>query len=334
MTINRTVGRQAASFGLLLLASAAMVLPGCRTNVAGRKVLAIGGLSKQEEIALGVESTPQMVQEFGGEVSNPALASYVDGVGHKLAAVTEGDNPSLPWKFTLLNSDVINAFALPGGKVFVSRGLAEKMSNEAQLAGVVGHEIGHVTARHTSERFAQSNVAQAIGAGVGIGLGAGGAGEGVQAVAGYAVNLGGSTILLKYSRDQESEADYLGMRYMSRCMYNPLAQRQVMEILAREAGAGSSPEFFATHPAPATRIGRVQKLLDTEFAATQNNPQYQLFEDRFRKEFLAKLSLLPPPPLTEPTSVLAANLQQTRIAIGDPESWCAICAAKRNHPSN
>ncbi len=295
-------------------------LGGCTKNVAGRSVLSIGGLSRERELSLGAEAKPQMVQEFGGEVASPALREYVTRIGRSMAAVTEGDNPSLPWEFTLLNSDVINAFALPGGKVFISRGLAEQMTNEAQLAGVLGHEIGHVTARHTSERFAQANVAQ-ISAGIaGAAIGASGS-EAAAQIGGYVINVGGSGILLKFSRDQESESDMLGMRYMSKVGYNPLGQRQVMEILARAAGEGSAPEFFATHPSPQTRIGRVQKLLDTTFRDTQNNPQYQLHEERFRRDFLAKLAILPAAP--------DKGQRETRLALGDPASWCAHCAAKR-----
>lgn len=308
---------------IVLVAAGVLVLGGaggCTKNVAGRSVLSFGGLSREQELSLGAEAKPQMVQEFGGEVASPALREYVTRVGRSMAAVTEGDNPSLPWEFTLLNSDVINAFALPGGKVFISRGLAEQMTNEAQLAGVLGHEIGHVTARHTSERFAQSNVAQ-ISAGIaGAAIGASGS-QAAAELGGYVINIGGSGILLKFSRDQESESDMLGMRYMAKVGYNPLGQRQVMEILARAAGEGSAPEFFATHPSPQTRIGRVQKLLDTTFRDTQNNPQYQLHEERFRRDFLAKLSLLPDAP--------DKGQRETRLALGDPASWCAHCAAKR-----
>lgn len=325
----RLINRSWLALGLAAASLAcAGVIGGCSKNVAGRSSFTGLGYSREEEIALGAQAAPQMVQEFGGEVANPALRGYVTEIGARLAALTEGSNPALPWTFTLLNSDVINAFALPGGKVFISRGLAEKMSNEAQLAGVLGHEIGHVTARHTSERVSQARTAQIGAAVAGAILGAAG-GDTAAQIGGYAFEIGGQTILLKYSRDQESEADALGMRYMARAGYNPLGQRQVMEILAREAGAGSAPEFFATHPSPQTRIARVQKLLDTTFKDTQNNPQYQLFEDRFRTGFLAKLAALPPAP-----GALDHAAAGPRLALGDPESWCAICAARRARSMN
>lgn len=296
------------------------VLGGCSKNIAtGRSQLV--GMSRDQEISTGAQYKPQMVEEFGGEVQAPAIRDYVTRIGQSLAAVTEGDNPSLPWEFTLLNSDVINAFALPGGKVFISRGLAEQMTNEAQLAGVLGHEIGHVTARHSSERFAQQTGLGVGAAILGAVVGAAAGDDSVGQAAGYAVSTGGGMVVLKFSRDQESESDMLGMRYMSKVGYNPLGQRQVMEILARAAGEGSAPEFFATHPSPQTRIGRVQKLLDTTFRDTQNNPQYQLHEERFRRDFLAKLALLPDAP--------DKGQRETRLALGDPASWCVHCAAKR-----
>jgi predicted Zn-dependent protease len=109
-------------------------------------------LSRSQEIAMGTEAQPQLTEQYGGEVADQIATGYVTEVGQAMAALTEGDYPSLPWEFTLLDSDVINAFALPGGKVFLSRGLAARMRDEAQMAGVIGHEIGHVTARHINDR--------------------------------------------------------------------------------------------------------------------------------------------------------------------------------------
>src|SRR5882724_635694 len=102
---------------------------------------------------MGAEATPQISKQYGGPVKNAAVQQYVAELGKNLAATTEKDNPKLPWEFTLLDSDVINAFSLPGGKVFFSRGLAVKLQNEAQMAAVLGHEIGHVTARHINDQM-------------------------------------------------------------------------------------------------------------------------------------------------------------------------------------
>jgi predicted Zn-dependent protease len=122
---------------------------GCRYNPAtGRSQLLL--MSSEDAIALGTESKPALILEYGGEVESAQLRSYVSLVGHSLASLTEADYPQLPWEFTVLDSDVINAFALPGGKVFASRGLLARLDSEAQMAGVLGHEVGHVTAQSST----------------------------------------------------------------------------------------------------------------------------------------------------------------------------------------
>lgn len=271
--------------GVLLAGAAAVLLGGCSTNpTTGRSQF--NALSRDQEIALGTEAMPQLTAEFGGAVARQDLQAYVREIGLKLAQHTEGESPSLPWEFTLLDSDVINAFALPGGKVFVSRGLAEKMTSEAQLAGVLGHEIGHVTARHVNDRIAQQQGFQIGGALLGILVGDSGGGQALSELYGF----GGQGFLLKFSRDQESESDALGMRYMAKAGYDPAGQRGVMEILqASMGGASGQGEFFATHPYPETRIKRITQLLETEYAYTQNNPQFKKGEAEFRQRFLSKL---------------------------------------------
>lgn len=308
-------------FALCLAASLAASLAGCTTNATtGRSQF--NALSRDEEISMGTQAMPELVQEFGGSVRDPNLQNYVTTIGRQLASVTEADNPSLPWEFTLLDSDVINAFALPGGKVFVSRGLAAKMTNEAQLAGVLGHEVGHVTARHINDAIARQKGVE-VGAGL-LGILAGAAAGGNQqerdqiaAGIGTAVTVGGGVVLLRFSRDQEHEADSLGIRYMTKLNYNPIGQMQVMQILAREAGSGGGSEWLATHPFPENRVERIKGMLAREYAFTQNNPQFQLYEDRFRTQFLAKLALLAPP----------AHGSSRTFALGNPATWCAHCAA-------
>src|SRR5262245_24034987 len=141
----------------LLLLLPLAYLPACSYNkVTGEQSLL--WMSQDEENKLGAEAEPQMIEQFGGKVPNQQLQDYVSRVGHKLAAVTEEGFPQLPWEYTLLNSDVINAFALPGGKVFITRGLAAKLTSEAQLAGVLGHETGHVTARHGNQQMSQNQI--------------------------------------------------------------------------------------------------------------------------------------------------------------------------------
>jgi predicted Zn-dependent protease len=280
------MGRLMVRLALVGVAVGSLGLGACSTNpTTGRSQLNL--LSREDEVRLGTDARPQMLQEYGGEVKNEELRSYVIEIGRKLAAQTEGDNPTLPWEFALLDSDVINAFAIPGGKVFVSRGLAAKMTNEAQMAGVLGHEIGHVTARHINEKMTRSTLANAGLGIIGVAIGAGG--DAIAGLADQAVQL----TLLSYDRGQESEADELGMRYMSKVGYNPAGQLQVMQILkAAAGGGGKQPEFMSTHPLPDTRIKRIEELLATRYKDTQNNPAFKTGEAEFKARFLSKLAAI------------------------------------------
>lgn len=265
--------------------AAAVLASACSTNpTTGRSQF--NALSRDDEIKLGTQASPEMTAEFGGRVNDAELQAYVTRIGRALAAKTEGDAPSLPWEFTLLDSDVINAFALPGGKVFVTRGLAVRMNNEAQMAGVLGHEVGHVTARHMNDRMANAT-------GVNILAVIAGVATGRDEVAQAAAQLG-NVALMAGSREEENEADTLGMRYMMRIGYDPKGQMQVMQILADASKGPRAPEWLSTHPYPEERVKRIQGLLaSNEFKATQNNPQYGLYPDRFAP-ILARLRALPP----------------------------------------
>lgn len=235
-------------------------LAGCVTNPATGKS-SLNLISEEQEISLGAEAEPQFIEENGGLVQSQTVRDYVTRLGLELAAVSE--RPHLPWTFNVLDSEVINAFALPGGKVFVSRGLIEKMTNEAQLAGVLGHEVGHVTAQHVNSRMSQALIIQ------GIAVGASVAGEVADddtlRVLGVGAGVGGGVYLLKFGRDQESESDELGVRYMTKLGYNPHGQVQVMQILQEAQDSGGGPEFFATHPLPQTRIDRLQSLIAQQY---------------------------------------------------------------------
>jgi len=290
-------------------------LPGCTTNpTTGRSQF--NALSRDEEIALGAQAMPEMVKEYGGEVQSADLRQYVSRIGRSLADQTEADYPSLPWEFTLLDSDVINAFALPGGKVFMSRGLAEKMTNEAQLAGVLGHEVGHVTARHINDRMTDQLTVGILATAAGVAVGATSDNDLVRYGAPIAFGVGSQVVLLSFSRGQELESDELGVRYMVKVGYDPKGQLQVMEILDREAGSERSASFFATHPDPKARIEAIEKLLKGEYAYTQNNPQYTLREREFREQFLARL-----PAKTSPKKA------ERVFDLSRPALWCGVCAA-------
>jgi len=255
---------------------------GCTTNPAtGRAQLNM--LSTEEEIALGTEAQPQLTQEYGGEVQSEELRSYVTDVGMRLAKHTEADYPGLPWEFTVLDSEVINAFALPGGKVFISRGLMQQFTNEAQLAGVLGHEIGHVVAQHIDERISRAMGIEVLAQVAGAAVGDESAwSRAVPAV----VGLGGQGYLLSFNRFQESESDELGVKYMTRAGYDPKAMLQVIAVLVDASQGNLGWELLSTHPHPETRRETVTKLLEGEFAHTQDNPEYRLYPGRYERNAL------------------------------------------------
>lgn len=281
---------RSAALTMVALAGATIVAYGCAKNAAtGRTQFNV--LSRDQEVAMGMEAGPQLTASYGGEVPDQVLRDYVTRIGLKVATGVEKDYKNIPWKFTLLNSDVINAFALPGGQVFMSRALMERMTNEAQLAGVLGHEIGHVTAEHIDQRIGRDYALQ-IGAAVGGAVAGADYGQMVSQV----ITQGGGAFALKFGRDEESQADSLGMRYMTRAGYNPQGQLQVMQILKEASkGSGGGPEWLSTHPAPQTRIDRIKDIIKKDYAKTQDNPQY-VFDDVSFAPMLDRLKRLPAAP--------------------------------------
>jgi len=166
-----------------------------------------------------------------------------------------------PYKFSfhvLADPRTVNAFALPGGPIFITEGLLRLLKTEAELAGVLGHEIGHVIARHSSERLAKQQLTQGL-----VGALVVGSGDYTTAQIGQVV---GSMISMSYGRDDELESDALGIRIMAEARYDPRAMIRVMEVLAKASGGGSrQPEFFSTHPAPENRSTRIREEISRRF---------------------------------------------------------------------
>ena len=222
------------------------VLSGCAVNPAtGERQFMLMG--RDQEIDIGRSNDVQIVAQMG-IYPDSALQQYVRGLGERLAAASE--MPDLPWTFRVLDDPTINAFALPGGFVYVTRGILAHMTSEAQLAGVLGHEIGHVTGRHGASQASTAQLAQ-------IGLIAGSIfSERIANNAGLASGLTG-ILFLKFGRDDESQADQLGIRYMTRLGYDPRELAGVMRMLDRSSaasGSGRAPEWQSTHPDPANRV--------------------------------------------------------------------------------
>lgn len=283
----RYLTRPSAVLGLMMLAAA-----GCQVNPeTGRNQWIV--LPEDQEITVGQDAAPQFLESYGGSLPSEPIRQYVNDIGGKLAA--SSTRPNLPWQFYVVDSSVINAFALPGGPVFISRGLLERMDNEAQLAGVLGHEVGHVTARHINDQVARSQVHQMVLAGIGL---ANRQAESAWLEAlGVGADFGGSLYLLKFSRDQEHESDWLGVKYMTANGYNPYGQVQLMEILRDAGGSGGRPAFawLSTHPLPKKRIAELKAHLLEKYPDYETNPNYHYHRDRFHQQVLAPLSNLPPP---------------------------------------
>lgn len=208
---------------------------------------------RDQEVAIGQQAAQEVAGTMG-LYGKEELQAYVARVGKKLAAVSE--RPELPWSFQVVDDAAVNAFALPGGYIFVTRGLLAHMANEAQLAIVLGHEIGHVTAQHSVNQMSKAQLAQ-----LGLGLGAALSNE-VAALAGLGAQ-GMQLMFLKFGRDDERQADDLGLRYALKAGYDVREMPKVFETLAAVSGGGAGrlPGWLSTHPEPQERVQRSEKKL-------------------------------------------------------------------------
>jgi predicted Zn-dependent protease len=243
----------------LTLAAAIGTLVACATNPAtGRKQLIL--MSEGQEAALGKEADQQAVAAYG-LYPDPKVQAYVEGLGKKLAAASE--RPSLPWSFKVVDDAAVNAFALPGGYIYVTRGIMTHLRSEAELVAVLGHEIGHVTGRHSASQMSKQQLAMG---GLIVGMVVR---PDLQRFGGLA-QQGLGVLFLKFGRDDENEADELGLRYMTREHYDPREMIEVFGVLDRvtsAAGAGRMPEWLSTHPDPGNRQTHIQELIRTTTAA-------------------------------------------------------------------
>ena len=257
---------------IALIAIASYFFMASENPVTGKKER-VGAYTPEDEVAMGYAAAPEMVQQMGGaKPRGNAKQQLVEEVGLALldAPYAQGnkslrqilEEKQVPWKFafTLLEDDqTVNAFALPGGPVFITEALFDRLENEAQLAGVLGHEIGHVIERHGLERLASAQMMQGIAAGVGVAADDG-SGSGYNAA--VLAQTFGQLLQLGYSREAELESDGFGLAGMVAAGYDPREMIRVMEIL-RDAsgGGGSGPEFMQTHPHPESRIEGVEKFV-------------------------------------------------------------------------
>ncbi|MBT8235784.1 MAG: M48 family metalloprotease [Bacteroidia bacterium] len=207
-------------------------------------------MTADQEIAIGLQSAPEIAQQHGGLYPDQRLQAFVDLVGKKLVDNSIARETPYKYEFHLLADDqTINAFALPGGQIFITYALFSQL-NEAQLAGVLGHEIGHVIGRHSAERIADSQFWKTVSMGASVGADAGGI-----------VGSIGQNTLLKNGRGDELESDDLGVLFLLRSGYDPNEMIQVMKILKAAAGPNRVPEFQSTHPVPENRIQKIKESI-------------------------------------------------------------------------
>lgn len=216
-------------------------------------------ITPKQEVSLGLAALPRMEAQYGGESRDPEGTARVRQVGEEVVARSDAKKSGYPFQFHLLgDTKTINAFALPGGQVFITEALFRRLETEGQLAGVLGHEVGHVVARHGAEHIAKQELFQGL--------------TGAAIVASYDphdpnsrhkaafVALVGNLVTMKFGRDDELESDALGVRFMLSAGYDPHAMVGVMKILEK-AGGGRQPEFFSTHPSPENRIERIEEAI-------------------------------------------------------------------------
>lgn len=219
------------------------------------------GISPDQEIALGLQAAPEMVQQFGGMDADQQAQALLDKVCNRLLTQSEAGETDWPFECHLLGDDqTINAFALPGGQLFITAALYDQLETEGQLAGVMAHEIGHVIARHSSQQIAKQRLTEGL--------------TGAAVIATYDPDnpsssqsaqvalLIGQLVNMKFGRDDELQSDRLGVQFMAEAGYDPRAMIQVMEVLAAASEGNAPPEFFSTHPNPDNRIARIEEAIE------------------------------------------------------------------------
>jgi len=221
-------------------------------------------MSPDQEIAMGLQAAPQMAAQHGGLHPDERAQALVDQVGQRLVTSTAADRSPYQFEFHLLaDPQTVNAFALPGGQIFITAALLSQLETEGQLAGVLGHEIGHVIARHGAEHLAKATLTQGL--------------TGAAVIATYdpenpasrqsaaVIAAVGQLVNMKFGRDDELESDRLGVILTAESGYDPRSLIGLMEILARAGGGQRQPEFFSTHPNPERRIERIEQAIQDAY---------------------------------------------------------------------
>ena len=254
MSPMRSGTRRFLAAGLIVLAMMGATLGGCTTNPATGRTSLVSLMSPEEEAAIGAREHPKILQAYGGAYDNKKISAYVADITARMMRATGRPNPS--YQVTVLDSPVVNAFALPGGYVYVTRGLMALANSEAELAAVIGHEIGHVEARHSSQRQTAAIGTSILGALVAALID--------HPIGDTLVDLGNQGILAGYSRGQELEADELGVRYLAAAGYSPYAEAWILQAMGGQTALHakieeqeydpSAVDWFGSHPPSAKRV--------------------------------------------------------------------------------
>ena len=272
-----TRGLRSVALSLVAFTAIALAVYACAVNpVTGKSELALVSFTPEEEIALGAKAYGPAVQQQGGFYRDKALEAYVQGVGMRLARVSH--RPNLEYRYRVLNSSVPNAFALPGGFIVINRGLLVGLKSEAEMAAVLGHETGHVTAKHSLAGYQRALATNVLLAGVSI---AAGGTMGVMELSGITASL----VNNGFSREQEREADWLGIDYMVKAGYNPEGAVQLQEYFYSQLEGGKNPMFveglFRTHPFSKERMDNARAHITKRYAGIAGNPNYTFNETIF-----------------------------------------------------
>ncbi len=258
------------AFTVLILS--VILFTGCSINpVTGKTQLTL--MTQPQAVDIGLKYAPELEKELAGPIEDPALQAYVTSVGNKIAAISH--KPEMGYHFIAVNDDSVNAMALPDGHIFITKGMLKLMTSEAQLAGVLAHESVHVNAEHTMQAMSKQIGIDLLISAV--------TGEETSALVVTAAQMAGQITQLKYSRDNEYEADNYGMEYMVKAGYHPKGMLRVMEIL-ENLSKSRSIEFLASHPSPANRLEYLEQK-----AQSFNTTGLIVGTDAYAKNVLSKL---------------------------------------------
>ncbi len=259
-------------------------------TIAAAGLLAACGVSTQQEVQMGQEEAQQVNAQLP-MVQDAVIQNYVNSLGQRIASRTS--RADLNWQFQVVNSDVVNAFALPGGFVYINRGVLERASNMSEVAGVLGHEIEHVVRRHSVKQMEQAQ-----GANVGVGIACALTGFCQSGLAQAAINIGGTAVFAKFSRTDEVQADEGGFNNVIRAGITPRGMLTLFEKLLSEEQSGSraASAWFADHPGTQDRIADIQRLLNQMPASQLNSLQTN---DSGFNTMKSRLGRLGPAPRTQ-----------------------------------